>query len=154
MNANLLRRRRLTSSSKPARNHEQGFTLVELLVVLGILGLLVAIASPQVLKYLDRAKVSTTRVQIASLSTALNLFKLDVGRFPTTEEGLAALLTAPVGDETWNGPYINKTANLNDPWGRPYNYRAPGEHGEFDLSSQGPNSGGGGVAAGQLIANW
>lgn len=122
---------------------EEGFTLVELLVVLAILALLALIATPQVLKYLDRAKVSAAHTQVESLSSALDLYKLDVGRYPTTEEGLEALVVAPAGSESWNGPYIKKKASLTDPWGHPYVYRSPGEHDVFDLSSNGPDGGGG-----------
>jgi len=131
------------------RNPEAGFTLVELLVVLGIIGLLVAIATPQVIKYLDRAKVSTARSQIEHLMTAADLFKLDVGRYPTTEEGIAALVVAPDGIEQWRGPYLKKGTNLKDPWGKPYQYKSPGQHADVDIYSSGPGSG-----DNQLITSW
>ena len=117
---------------------EAGYTLMELLVVLAILGLLAAVATPMVLHYLDSAKVSTAKTEVSNLSAGLDLFKYDVGRYPTTQEGLEALVSAPEGVENWNGPYIKKTTKLNDPWGHPYNYRYPGTHGgEFDLYSYG-----------------
>jgi len=122
--------------------------------VISILGLLTVIATPQVLKYLGDAKISTAKTEIESLSSALDLFKLDVGRFPSTEEGLPALLTGPAGVERWNGPYVKKTANLIDPWGHPFNYRSPGEHGEFDMFSDGPDGDANANAGNRRIASW
>jgi general secretion pathway protein G len=123
-----------------ARTHQAdaGYTLMELLIVLAILGLLTAMATPFVLRYFDHAKVSTARTEVANLSAGLDLFKLDTGRYPTSNEGLKALLTAPAGVENWNGPYIKKAASLGDPWGRPYKYVSPGHHGDYDLFSSGP----------------
>jgi general secretion pathway protein G len=135
------------------RQPQAGFTLVELLVVLAILGLLVALATPQVLKYLDTSKVSTAKIEVENLLAALDLFKIDMDRYPTTEEGLAALVEAPPGAADWKGPYVKKNTSFTDPWGHPWNYRSPGEHGTFDLYSAGPNQGGAG-GAGQIIANW
>ncbi len=121
------------------RLQEAGYTLVELLVVLAILALLVGIATPLVLKYLDSAKVSVARVQIDNLSASLDLFKLDMDNYPTQQEGLQALITAPDGASDWNGPYVKNTTNLDDPWGHPYQYRIPGQHGAYDLWSEGPH---------------
>jgi general secretion pathway protein G len=123
--------------SRPSR--EEGYTLIELLVVLAILGLLATIATTQVLKYFAHAKVSTAHTQVESFSSALDLYKLDVGSYPTSQQGLAALMTAPAGVDNWNGPYVKTTTSLNDPWGHPYNYVSPGKHGEFDLFSNGPD---------------
>lgn len=119
------------------RKREEGYTLVELLVVLAILGLLATIATTQVLGYFSSAKVSTARAQVESFSSALDLYKLDNGRYPTSQEGLAALKVKPAAAEAWNGPYVKATTSLNDPWGKPYNYVSPGRHGEFDLFSYG-----------------
>ena len=119
---------------------QDGFTLIELLVVMAILGLLVAIATPRVLKHLDTAKVSTAEMQIGDLSTALDTFKLDVGRYPTTQEGLAALIVVPAGLTKWNGPYLKGKEIPADPWGHAYIYRSPGEQGDYDLSTQGPDN--------------
>jgi len=134
------------------RTAEAGYTLMELLVVLAILGLLAAIATPMVLRYLDSAKVSTAKTELSNLEGALDLFKYDVGRYPTTQEGLAALTAAPAGADNWNGPYVKKTNAAQDPWGHPYQYRAPGQHGEYDLYSLGPK--GNDDAAKPAIASW
>lgn len=116
---------------------DDGYTLMELLVVLAILGLLTAIATPFALHYLDTAKVRAAKTEVANLSAGLDMFKYDVGRYPTTQEGLEALIKPPPGVEGWNGPYVKKLNNLDDPWKRPYYYRSPGEHGDYDLYSYG-----------------
>jgi general secretion pathway protein G len=119
---------------------ERGFTLIELLVVLAILGMLAAIAVPQVLKYLGRAKEDVVKVQEQALGTSLDLFLLDVGRYPTDQEGLQALVSQPSGLDQWHGPYVMKATSLTDPWGRPYAYHQPGQQGaDYDLYSLGPN---------------
>jgi len=134
------------------RSADQGYTLMELLVVLAILGLLAAIATPFAIHYLESAKVRAAKTEISNLSAGLDMFKFDVGRYPTTEEGLNALIKAPPGVEDWNGPYIKKMNGLNDPWGRPYIYKSPGEHGDYDLYSYGAK----GEPTGDKppIANW
>jgi len=121
---------------------EAGFTLVELLVVLAILGLLVAIATPQVLKYLGRAKVDTANIEMKSLGTALDLFMIDIGRYPTQQEGLAVLVSNTDNLPTWHGPYLKSTAVPLDPWGHPYQYRFPGQHGDYDIFTLGPDGDG------------
>jgi general secretion pathway protein G len=133
---------------------DEGYTLVELLVVLAILGLLVAIATPQVLKYLDSSKLSAAHTEVESLASAVDLYRLDVGRYPTAQESLEALVAAPPNVTAWNGPYVKKRASLIDPWGHPYKYRQPGQHGEFDIYSDGPD--GGSEASGDktVIGNW
>jgi general secretion pathway protein G len=118
----------------------RGFTLIELLVVLAILGMLAAIAVPQVLKYLGRAKEDVVKVQIQSLGTSLDLFLLDIGRYPTEQEGLQALVQKPPGLDGWKGPYVAKQSALIDPWGHPYVYKQPGQNGaDYDLFSLGPD---------------
>jgi len=121
---------------------EAGFTLVELLVVLAILGLLVAIATPQVLKYLGRAKVDTANIEMKSLGTALDLFMIDTGRYPTQQEGLAGLVSNTDNLPTWHGPYLKSNSVPLDPWGHPYQYRMPGQHGDYDLFTLGPDGNG------------
>jgi general secretion pathway protein G len=130
-----------------------GYTLVELLVVLAILGLLAVIATPTVFTYLDSAKLSTARTEIANIAASLDLFKLDIGRYPTAEEGLEVLKAAPANLAGWNGPYVRRTTSLLDPWKRPYQYASPGMHGEFDLYSFGPK-GEGSEGEKPLAANW
>ena len=131
-----------------------GFTLLELLVVLAILGMIAMIAVPQVLNYLERAKADTTRIQIESIGAALDLYRLDVGRYPSEEEGLETLVRRPVDAERWNGPYGKKSESLIDPWGNAYLYRSPGEHGKYDLYSLGADAAEGGEDENQDIVSW
>ena len=123
-----------------------GFTLVELLVVLVILGLIATLVGPQVIKYLGGAKTDTARLQVERLASVLDLYRLEVGDYPGEDMGLEALVTRPPGVERWTGPYVKKPSQLIDPWGNPYAYRYPGEHGEFDLYSLGKDGQEGGEA--------
>lgn len=136
------------------RTNTAGFTLLELLVVLAILGLLAAIVGPQVVRYLDSSKTQTARVQAKNVVAALNMFKLDAARFPTQAEGLSALVTAPAGMPDWNGPYLPQASAIVDPWGRPYLLRAPGEHGEIDVYSLGSDGQPGGTGEARDVGNW
>ncbi len=131
------------------RDGERGFTLVEMLVVITIIGLIMGLIGPRVLNYLGESKVKTARIQLQSFSGALDLFYLDVGRYPSSSEGLAALARRPPGVAAWNGPYLKGGAVPNDPWNGPYVYRAPGEHGAYDILSYGSDGqeGGSGTAA-------
>jgi general secretion pathway protein G len=122
-----------------ARRGEAGFTLVEMLVVITIIGLIMGLVGPRVLTYLADSKVKTARIQIQGFSSALDLYYLDNGRYPTSGEGLTALTQKPAGAATWNGPYLKSNSVPNDPWGRPYVYKAPGEHGPYDIVSTGPD---------------
>jgi general secretion pathway protein G len=132
------------------RRATRGFTLLELLVVLAILALLGGIVGVQVIGYLGTAKTETAKLQMQEIATALDLFRLDAGRYPTQGEGLKALVERPAAATRWNGPYLRAGAIPNDPWNRPYQYRIPGGAGrEFDLSSLGSDGqpGGSGEAA-------
>lgn len=136
------------------RRGERGFTLVELLVVLVILGLIATFAAPQVMKFLSGAQRDTAAIQVERLSGILDLYRLEVGAYPTTEAGLNALLERPAGVERWNGPYLKNAESLVDPWGNPYVYRQPGEHGEYDLYSLGKDGREGGDGDNQDVTNW
>ncbi len=141
--------------SKPSRcRGAAGFTLIELLVVLSILSLLAFIAVPQVLKYLSGAKTDTARIQVQNLAGTLDLYRLDVGSYPSEELGIRALIERPSDAERWNGPYIRKREMLIDPWGRSYMYRYPGEHGEFDLYSLGADDAEGGEGEDRDVTSW
>ena len=132
----------------------RGFTLIELLVVLVILGLLAGLVGPQVMKYLGGANTKTAKLQIEDFSTALDAFRLDMGRYPTSAEGLAALVVQPSGATRWNGPYLRKNIIPKDPWGNEYQYRSPGQHGAFDLYSLGADSAEGGDGENQDVVSW
>ena len=126
---------------------------MELLVVLAILGLLMSLVGPQVLNQLGGAKTKTTGIQIKDLEQALEMYKLDVGRFPSTSEGLDALVKKPGNATGWNGPYLKSDVPL-DPWNREYNYKYPGERGEVDIFSYGANGSPGGEGEDADVGNW
>ncbi|MBI5049306.1 MAG: type II secretion system major pseudopilin GspG [Nitrospirae bacterium] len=130
-----------------------GFTLIELMVVMIILGLLAAIVVPKFIGKVGPAKQKAAQSQIELLGTALDTFHLDVGRYPTSSEGLQALITNP-GAEGWNGPYLKKQEIPLDPWGNPYHYEAPGRHGDYDLYSYGTDGAEGGDGENQDIVSW
>jgi general secretion pathway protein G len=136
------------------RRREAGFTLVELLVVLIILGLIAAFAAPRVIKFVGGAKTDTARIQIERLSSILDLYRLQVGRYPSGDEGLDALMEAPAEAPNWDGPYLKKADALNDPWDRPYLYRYPGEHGDYDLYTLGADGQDGGEGEDQDLTSW
>ncbi len=136
-----------------AGRRSSGFSLLELLVVMVIIGLLAGFVAPRFFGQLAESEVQTARAQIESLGRALDKFRLDVGRYPSTEEGLAALNQRPAGETRWNGPYLRRAVPL-DPWGQPYVYRAPGQHGEYDLLSLGRDRQPGGSGDGADIVSW
>lgn len=131
----------------------QGFTLLELLVVLVVLGLLVSIVGPKYFSQLGKSEAKAAQAQIASLAKALDLYRLELGHYPSTEQGLAALHTTPANEPKWQGPYLQKPPPP-DPWGRPYVYKAPGDHGDYDLSSLGKDGNPGGNGDDADITNW
>jgi len=133
---------------------QHGFTLIELLVVLVILGLLASLAGPKVISYLGGAKSDSVKLQIEEFGASLDLFKLETGRYPTTQEGLQALVQAPSGLAGWNGPYLKKKVLPKDPWGNEYHYVSPGQHGLYDLSSLGADNREGGDGDNKDLTNW
>ncbi|MDP5241121.1 type II secretion system major pseudopilin GspG [Uliginosibacterium sp. 31-16] len=136
-----------------SRTKIRGFTLLELLVVMVILGLLAGYVAPKFFAHIGKAEVKTTQAQIDGLEKALDAYRLDVGSYPSSEAGLVALTQRPAGETRWNGPYLKK-AVPNDPWGHPYQYKQPGEHGEFDLFSFGKDGQPGGTGEAEDLGNW
>lgn len=134
----------------PAR---RGFTLLELMVVMVIIGLLAAYVAPRYFSQVGKSEVKLARAQIDALEKALDQYRADTGRYPSTEQGLAALMAAPGNEPRWGGPYLKRSLPL-DPWARPYVYRQPGEHGEIDLSSLGRDGLPGGSGDAADITNW
>jgi general secretion pathway protein G len=132
---------------------QRGFTLIELLVVLAILAMLAAIVVPRVFRNLDKAKVNTAKTQIAAFESAISAYRLDVGSFPTTDQGLQALRAQPGGVENWDGPYLPKDIPP-DPWGHPYVYRCPSEHGDYEIISYGADGREGGDGFNKDIESW
>jgi general secretion pathway protein G len=148
--------RRAAGAGKSARSRrgEAGFTLIELLVVMVILVLLASLVAPRVIGYLGSSRTKTAKVQIESLSTSLELFKLDTGRYPDAREGLDALVVRPANVKNWNGPYLKKDKVPADPWGQAYHYRYPGQRGQFDIYSLGADNQEGGDGENQDVASW
>jgi len=136
----------------PVRSH-RGFTLLELLVVMVIIGLLAAYVGPKYFSQIGKSEVKTARAQIVGFEKALQQYRLDVGRFPSTEQGLQALVVKPANVAKWDGPYLEKVVPP-DPWGNPYVYVSPGEHGDVDISSPGRDGRPGGDGLDADIANW
>lgn len=141
-------------SARLRRRAQAGFTLVEMLVVITIIGLIMALVAPRVLNYLSESKAKAAKIQIESLGSALDLYYLDAGHYPTTSEGLVALVQRPGNNPTWNGPYLKGGLVPSDPWGNPYLYRAPGEHGAYDIISYGSDGQEGGTGTAADITSW
>ena len=143
------RLRSLASSASP------GYTLIEILVVLTIISLLLGLVGPRVLSYLGDSKVKTAKLQIESFGSALDLFYLDAGRYPTGSEGLDALTQRPSNVTVWNGPYLKKNFVPLDPWGKPYQYKCcPGEHGDYDIWTLGADGAPGGEGENADVTSW
>lgn len=136
------------------KNKSSGFTLIELLVVLAIIGLLAGLIGPQVMKHLGESKTKAARLQIEELSSALDMYRLDVGRYPSSEDGLNALIEAPSNAKVWNGPYLRKKKLPLDPWNNPYRYVSPGQHGKFDIATLGADNAEGGEGEDQDVLSW
>ncbi|MDR0279555.1 MAG: type II secretion system major pseudopilin GspG [Paucimonas sp.] len=132
---------------------QRGFTLLELLVVLVVLGLLAGLVAPKYFAQLGRSEAKVAKAQIEGLAKALDLYRLEVGHYPSTEQGLQALVTAPGDESRWTGPYLQKQLP-QDPWGRNYLYRQPGEHGEYDLMSMGKDGQPGGDGENAEVTSW
>ena len=131
----------------------RGFTLLELLVVIVIIGLLAGYVGPRYFSQVGKSEVQVARAQIDALEKALDQYRLDTGHYPSTEIGLTALVTKPASEPKWSGPYLKKTVPL-DPWGRAYQYKSPGDHGDFDLISFGKDGQPGGTGEAEDIKNW
>ena len=136
----------ITSYPRRSRRLRRGFTLVEILVVMAIIGLIMGLVGPQVMSVLGDARGKTAKVQIQNLGSALEVFYLDTGRYPTSEEGLSALVRRPGDADAWNGPYVRGGGLPKDPWGNAYVYAVPGRNGEpYEITSLGPNGRSGGI---------
>ena len=145
-------RRRCQSGRRP---HQSGFTLLELLVVLAILGLLIGLVGPRVMQQFGSAKEKIAHQSIERIASVLDIYKVDVGAYPTTEQGLLALIARPSGVSRWNGPYLKGDKVPEDPWGRPFVYRLPSQRAghEYDLYSLGPTGQPGGAGESAMILN-
>ncbi|MCI0467184.1 MAG: type II secretion system major pseudopilin GspG [Beijerinckiaceae bacterium] len=137
-----------------SKGREDGFTLVEILVVITIIGLIMGLVGPRVLNYLSESKAKAAAIQIQSFASALDLLYLDIGRYPATSEGLAALVQRPSGASSWNGPYLKNATVPNDPWAHPYKYRSPSERAPFEITSLGSDGQEGGTGTAADIKNW
>jgi len=132
---------------------QQGFTLIELLIVMVILGILAALVGPSMFGKVGKSSQKAAKAQIALFETAMDIYRLDVGKYPTTDQGLEALRVKPDGVEKWDGPYLPKDVPM-DPWGNRYVYESPGEHGDYDIISLGADGGPGGEGEDTDIVSW
>jgi general secretion pathway protein G len=137
---------------QPAPN--DGFTLLELLVVLGIIALLAALVAPSVVRYMSDARSDAANAQLKNVESAIELYYLDTGSYPPSDTGLSALVEAPANVKNWRGPYLRKKEGLVDPWGKPYGYKNPGDHGAYDLVSLGRDGQEGGEGEDKDLVSW
>lgn len=133
--------------------NKQGFTLIELLIVMIILGMLAALVGPRMFGKVDKSKQKAAKAQISLFETALDTYRLDMGHYPTTDQGLTAMRIKPEGEDNWDGPYLPKEVPL-DPWGKSYEYKAPGPQGDFEIISYGADGEPGGDDKNMDIYNW
>ena len=138
----------------PAASRERGMTLIEILVVLVLIGVVLGIVGGNFIGKGEKAKADAAKIEIGQISQTLDLYKLEIGRYPTTQEGLQALISAPAGVTNWNGPYWKKSTLPKDPWGNEYRYSAPGQHGPYDIMSYGADGKEGGEGANKDILSW
>jgi general secretion pathway protein G len=150
----LAARRRVSDSVAAGASRTRGMTLIEILVVLTLIGIVMGIVGGNYLGQGEKAKAKAARIEIEQIGQTLDLFKLEVGRYPTTQEGLQALITAPAGVTNWNGPYWKKTTLPKDPWTNDYMYASPGQHGAYDLWSYGADGKEGGDGNNKDITSW
>lgn len=143
-----------SANKQGGRARSRGFTLLEILVVLVILGMLASLVGPQVFKQLSGSKTRAAELQIQELSAALDLYRLEIGSYPNSGQGLDALISQPTGVSKWNGPYLKKSVIRKDPWGNDYKYRYPGQHGDFDLWSLGADAKDGGDGEDRDVRSW
>jgi general secretion pathway protein G len=144
----------LRSPQHRRKRRDAGFTLIELMIVMAIIALLAAFVGPRFLGKKEQAEVQAARAQIEMFGTALDAFRLDVGRYPTSEEGLDALIHKPSNADRWDGPYLRKDLIPTDPWKNPYIYKSPGDHGGYDILSYGADKTPGGEGNNHDIASW
>ncbi|MGZ8983674.1 MAG: type II secretion system major pseudopilin GspG [Methylotenera sp.] len=144
---------RYVANTTPASKLNMGFTLLELLVVMVIIGLLAGYVGPKYFAQIGKSEIKVTRAQIDAVEKGLDQYRLDTGHYPSSEQGLAALNAAPTNEPKWSGPYLKKNVPL-DPWGNSYNYKMPGDHGEFDLFSYGKDGQPGGSGEAADIVDW
>ena len=137
----------------PSASRSAGFTLLQLLVVMVIIGLLAGYVGPKLFGQIGKSEIKATRAQMDGFAKALDQFRIDTGHYPSTEEGLAALVAQPSGETKWQGPYLAKTVP-KDPWGNEYRYASPGEHGDYDLQSFGKDGRPGGDGEDADITSW
>ena len=143
-----------TRGTRGGSRRARGFTLIELLVVLVILGLLAGLVGPRVMKHLGESKTKAAKLQVEELSAALDMYRLEVGHYPTQDQGLEALVAQPTGVNQWNGPYLRKRSLPKDPWGNEYRYRMPGQHAEFDVYTLGADDAEGGEDENADVGSW
>lgn len=137
----------------PPRILDRGFTLLELLVVMVIIGLLAGFVAPKYFSQVGKSEIRTAEAQVQSFARALGQYRLDTGHYPSTEQGLAALNARPSSEPKWGGPYLERSVPL-DPWGTAYAYKSPGEHGDFDLMSYGKDGRPGGNGEAADVTSW